>query len=72
MTAKHTENMKHTAKWAMKKELHDRFQSIYKNQNILPKTINVSIRMQTAVISQQKTMFKILRPIAHFSEKHRT
>ena len=71
MTAKHTENMKHTVKWAIKKELHDRFQqSIYKKQNLIPKTINVSIRMQTAVVSQQKTMFKILRPITQISEKH--
>ena len=70
MTAKHAENMKHTVKWAIKKELHDRFQSIYKKQNLIPKTINVSIRMQTAVVSQQKTMFKILRPITQISGKH--
>ena len=36
MTAKHTENMKHTLKWAIKKELHDRFQNIYKKQNLIP------------------------------------
>ena len=66
------QNIKHTAKWGIKKKLHERFQSIYKNQNLLPKSINMSIRMQTAVISQQKTMFKMLRPIGQFSEKHRT